>query len=196
REAGRYGVECDLREAAERARAPWLRRRVRVYEDGFLLIESDRAAQPQGVSRGSFSTDGLSLTFSSLTRGTPLGNGRTYVARPARWDPLGIADRRGLAAALLAAAGGALCLARRSRAFAQAWPIASLVSAAALVVEGLGATRALVHVDAGDTLGAAEAIARGAVPYRTLYYAPYTPLRAHAFSLCGRLWPGPGPPSY
>jgi hypothetical protein len=58
------------------------------------------------------------------------------------------------------------------------------------------ARRAPFHVDAGDTLGAAEAIARGAIPYRTLYYSPYTPLGAYAFSLWGRLWPGSGPPPY
>jgi uncharacterized membrane protein len=195
REAG-FGADCDLRDAAERAQAPWLRRRIRVYEDGLLLIEVGRKAQPESESRGSFYTDGLHLLFSALTRGDPITNGRTYVARPARWDPLGVADRRLLVAAVLLITGGAVCLARRGRAFAQAWPIVTLVSVAALAVQLAAAAHGLVHVDAGDTLGAAEAITRGAVPYRTLYYSPYTPLGAYAFSLWGRLWPGSGSPSY
>jgi hypothetical protein len=196
REAGRFGAECDLRAAADRARAPWLRQGIRVYEDGFLLIGAASPTEPRRESRGSFYTDGMSLTFSALARGHPLSNGRTYAARPARWDPLGVADHRFQAAALLILTGGAVCLARRRRAFALAWPMVSLVSAAAIAVQLSGARRALVHVDAGDTLGAAEAITRGAVPYRTLYYSPYTPLGAYAFSLWGRLWPGSGPPPY
>ena len=196
RETGSFGAECDLRAAADRARAPWLRRGIRVYEDGFLLIEAASPTEPQRDSRGSFFTDGMSLTFSALARGHPLSNGRTYAARPARWDPLGVADHRLQAAALLILTGGALCMARRRRAFALAWPMVTLVSAAAIAVQLSGARRAPVHVDAGDTLGAAEAIMRGAVPYRTLYYSPYTPLGAYAFSLWGRLWPGSGPPPY
>jgi hypothetical protein len=196
RESGRFGAECDLRAAADRARAPWLRRGIRVYEDGFLLIEAASPTEPQRDSRGSFYTDGMSLTFSALARGHPLSNGRTYAARPARWDPLGVADHRLQAAALLILTGGAVCLARRRRAFALAWPMVTLVSAAAIAVQLSATRRAPVHVDAGDTLGAAEAIMRGAVPYRTLYYSPYTPLGAYAFSLWGRLWPGSGPPPY
>ena len=196
RESGSFGAECDLRAAADRARAPWLRRGIRVYEDGFLLIEAASPTEPQRDSRGSFFTDGMSLTFSALARGHPLSNGRTYAARPARWDPLGVADHRLRAAALLILTGGAVCLARRRRAFALAWPMVTLVSAAAIAVQLSAARRAPVHVDAGDTLGAAEAIMRGAVPYRTLYYSPYTPLGAYAFSLWGRLWPGSGPPPY
>src|SRR5262249_37083669 len=45
-------------------------------------------------------------------------------------------------------------------------------------------------------LGAAEAITRGAVPYSTLYYSPYTPLGAYLFSWWGRLWPGADPAPY
>ena len=196
RETGSFGAECDLRAAADRARAPWLRRGIRVYEDGFLLIEAASPTEPQRDSRGSFFTDGMSLTFSALARGHPLSNGRTYAARPARWDPLGVADHRLQAATLLILTGGVVCLARRRRAFALAWPMVTLVSAAAIAVQLSAARRAPVHVDAGDTLGAAEAIMRGAVPYRTLYYSPYTPLGAYAFSLWGRLWPGSGPPPY
>ncbi len=196
RETGSFGAECDLRAAADRARAPWLRRGIRVYEDGFLLIEAASPTEPQRDGRGSFYTDGMSLTFSALARGHPLSNGRTYAARPARWDPLGVADHRLQAAALLILTGGAVCLARRRRAFALAWPMVTLVSAAAIAVQLSAARRAPVHVDAGDTLGAAEAITRGAIPYRTLYYSPYTPLGAYAFSLWGRLWPGSGPPPY
>jgi len=196
RETGSFGAQCDLRAAADRARAPWLRRGIRVYEDGFLLIEAASPTEPQRDSRGSFFTDGMSLTFSALARGHPLSNGRTYAARPARWDPLGVADHRLQAATLLILTGGVVCLARRRRAFALAWPMVTLVSAAAIAVQLSAARRAPVHVDAGDTLGAAEAIMRGAVPYRTLYYSPYTPLGAYAFSLWGRLWPGSGPPPY
>ncbi len=195
-EAGRLGAECDLRAAAAQARAPWLLGRVRVYEDGVLLSMADGPESPRDQSRGAYYTDGERLTFSALTRGHPISNGRIYVARPARWDPLGIADRRPLAAGLILVAGVAVCLARRGRAFAQGWPTVALVSAAALAVQLAAVPRALVHVDAGDTLGAAEAITRGAVPYRTLYYAPYTPLGAYAFSLWGRLWRGTGPPPY
>jgi len=196
REAGRFGAECDLRAAADRARAPWLRKGIRLYEEGLPLIAAASPTEPQRDSRGSFHTNGAELTFSALARGHPLTNGRTYTARPARWDPLGVADHRLLAAALLVVTGGAVCAARRRRAFAQAWPMVTLVSAAAIGVQLAAVRRALVHVDAGDTLGAAEAITRGAVPYRTLYYSPYTPLGAYAFSLWGRLWPGAGPPSY
>jgi hypothetical protein len=196
RETGSFGAECDLRAAADRARAPWLRQRIRLYEDGLLLVEASSPNEPRGGSRGSFSTDGATLTFSALARGHPLSNGRTYTARPARWDPLGVADDRLAAAALLLVTGGAVCLARRGRAFARAWPMITFVSAAAIAVQLAAARRAPVHVDAGDTLGAAEAITRGAIPYRTLYYSPYTPLGAYAFSLWGRLWPGSGPPPY
>jgi hypothetical protein len=195
-EAGRFGAECDLRAAAERAQAPWLRKRIRVNEDGFRLIEVASEVQPQGDARGSFYTDGARLLFSALARSDPRSNGRTYVARPDHWDPLGVAAWRPLAAALLLVTGCAVCLVRRRRAFAQAWPIVTLVSISALAVQWTAVGRALVPVDAGDTLGAAEAITRGAVPYRTLYYSPYTPLGAYAFSLWGRLWPGSGPPPY
>jgi len=196
RETGRFGAECDLRAAADRAQAPWLRKGIRVYEDGLPLIAAASPAEPQGDSRGSFHTTGADLTFSALARGHPLTNERTYTARPARWDPLGVADHRLRAAALLLVTGAAVCVARRRRAFAQAWPMVTLVSAAAIAVQLFAARRALVHVDAGDTLGAAEAITRGAVPYRTLYYSPYTPLGAYAFSWWGRLWPGADPPPY
>ncbi len=195
REAGRLGAECDLRAAAERAQAPWLRKGIRVFEEGLPLIAVDSPTEPQD-NRGSFHTSGADLTFSALARGHPLSNERTYTARPSRWDPLGVAGRRLQAAALLLLTGGAVCVARRRRAFAQAWPLVTLVSAAAIGVQLSAARRALVHVDAGDTLGAAEAITRGAVPYRTLYYSPYTPLGAYAFSLWGRLWPGADPPPY
>jgi hypothetical protein len=196
RETGSFGAQCDLRAAADRARSPWLLQRIRLYEDGLLLVEASSPNEPRRGSRGSFSTDGATLTFSALARGHPLSNGRTYTARPARWDPLGVADDRLAAAALLLVTGGAVCLARRGRAFARAWPMITLVSAAAIAVQLAAARRTPVHVDAGDTLGAAEAITRGAIPYRTLYYSPYTPLGAYAFSLWGRLWPGSGPPPY
>lgn len=196
RETGAFGAECDLRAASEEARAPWLRGRIRVYEDGLLLIETDDASGPEGKMRGSYTTDGARLTFSAVARGLPLSNGRSYVARPARWDPLRLADRRPLAATLLVIAALGVCAARRRRALAQAGPIVTLVCAAALGVQLSAVGWARVHGDAGDTLGAAEAITRGAIPYATLYYAPYTPLGAYAFSLWGRLSPGSGAPGY
>jgi hypothetical protein len=196
REAGRFGAECDLRAAADRAQAPWLRQGIRVYEDGLPLIASGSPTEPQRDTRGSFHTNGADLTFSALARGQPITNGRTYTARPTRWDPLGLANHRLRAAALLLVTGGAVCAARRRRAYPQAWPMVACVAAAAIGLQLFAARRALVHVDAGDTLGAAEAITRGAIPYRTLYYSPYTPLGAYAFSLWGRLWPGAGPPPY
>jgi len=195
RETGRLGADCDLRAAADRAQAPWLGKGIRVYEDGLPLIAADRPTDPRDT-RGSFHTSGADLIFSALARGSPISNERTYTARPARWDPLGIASHRLPAAALLVVMGALVCATRRRRAFAQGWPMATLVSVAAIGVQLAGARRALVHVDAGDTLGAAEAIARGAIPYRTLYYSPYTPLGAYAFSLWSRLWPGANPPPY
>jgi hypothetical protein len=194
--AGQFGASCDLRAAAERSAAPWLRQRIRVYEDGLLLSEADSARWPRSERRGSYYTDGAQLTLSALERGHPASNGRTYLARPFGWDPLGVAGRRLWAEVALLAGAVVVCAARPRRAFAQAWPIAALTAAAAVAVQLAGAHRAAVHVDAGDTLGAAEAITRGAIPYRTLYYSPYTPLGAYAFSVWGRLWPGAGPPPY
>jgi hypothetical protein len=107
-----------------------------------------------------------------------------------------VSDHRGLCAALLGLAAAAACAWRRERPLALAWRIAALMTLAALAVQLTAARHALVHVDAGDTLGAAEAIVRGAVPYRSLYYSPYTPLGAYAFALWSRAWPGGGPPPY
>jgi hypothetical protein len=195
-EVGRFGVHCDLRVAAERASVPWLRRSLRVYESGLLLREAGQAAQPRNQDRGTYYTDGALLTFSALTRGRPGSNGQTYVARPVRWDPLGVADRRGLTAVLLLTAVSAVCVVRRGRAFTGGWPIAAAISGGAIAVQLVSAARSMVHVDAAEVLLSAEAIARGAVPYRTLYYSPYTPLGAYAFSWWGRLWPGADAPPY
>jgi hypothetical protein len=192
REAGWFGADCDLAAAAARADAPWLRKRIHIFEDGLRLVEAPGWSGPEGDARGTYFTNGAHVTFSALVRGHPLSNGRTYVARPQRWDPLGVAEHRPEIASVLVLAGAAVCLVRRRRARAQAWTIAALVSAAALVVQLTAARHALVHVDAGDTLGAAEAIQRGASPYGTLYYSPYTPLGAYAFALWGVLWPGGG----
>ena len=193
-ESGRFAVECDLRAAALRARAPWLRQGLRVYESGLLLREARQVAQPRDDDRGTYYTDGATLTFSPLTRGRPNSNGRTYVARPSRWDPLRVTDHRGFAGVLLLAAAGAACVIRCGRAFTQGWPIAAAISGAGIAVQLAAATRSPVHVDAAEVLLSAEAIARGAVPYRSLYYSPYTPLGAYAFSWWGRLWPGGNPP--
>lgn len=65
----------------------------------------------------------------ALDRSDPRTNGHAYVVHPAARDPLGLrlseGSRRGVAAALVAAAFAALCLARarrRARLMNQAWP--------------------------------------------------------------------------
>lgn len=196
-EAGRFAVQCDLVAAAERTGKGWLRRGIRVYEDGLLLRQADRAADVRRENPGSYHTTGLLLTLAALDRSDPRQTGHDYSIRPAQHNPLGLTrDGRRVALVVLLVAFGLLCVARRSQLepLALHGAIAAAVSATLVqVVAVLLATP--VHVDDGYWLPGAEAVARGARPYTGLAFL-YTPLGLYEFALWGRLWDGAGPPPY
>jgi hypothetical protein len=191
-DAGRFAVSCDLDAAASRTHAAWLKRGVRIYEDGILMRWAERAADVRRENPGSYQTTGALLTLAALDRSDPRSNGRDYVVRPTSFDPLGLdsGNRRPWALGLVLAAFAGSGLLRRSL----LWAGTATISAAALAVQLLAIlAEAPVPVDAGYVLGTAEALARGARLYSTLLYN-YTPLGAYEFSLWGRLWRGAAPP--
>ena len=195
-EVGRFGVRCDLNAVADRLGQPWLRKNVRVYEDGVRLREAPNAGQASRYYAGSYHTTGQVLTFSALDGSDPRTNGRTYVARslvprgPWGDDP---APRRALAGGVLAAAVAAVAWGRRERALTLIGAAAVGTAVAALVVQVVCVVKeSPVHVDTGYALATAEAVNAGAVPYRTVLYH-YAPLGLYEYALWGRLWPGPGP---
>lgn len=190
--AGRTSLRCDLEAAAARSGRGWLKQGLAVYEDGIALRAADRERDARREHPASFHTDGQVLTFSALDRSDPRTNGHQYVARPAEYDPL--RGQRPLAWASLVAAFALACWRRGPRraelirATALSIGLVLLAVQVAIVLEAQP-----VHVDTGETLGAAEAIARGAVPYKTLAYDLYTPLGAYQLGYWSRLWPGPQP---
>ena len=196
-EAGRFAFGCDLEAASRSTGTDWLKRGIHVYEDGILLRWANRAADVRRENPGSYQTSGRLLTLASLDRTDVRTNGRKYIARPVELDPLGLSlgSRRALVA---------LCLAAAVVAFGLWWPQstprwggAGAIAVAALAVQLVSVVaEAPVPVDAGDVLPAAEAITRGAVPYRSLLYNLYTPLGAYQFSFWGRLWMGASAPPY
>jgi hypothetical protein len=192
-DAGRFAVQCDLDAATARSGRAWLRKSLRVYEDGLLLRSADHAGDVRRENPGSYHTNGRTLTLASLDRSDPRSNGRAYLLRPAEHDPLGLSrEARRAAILLLLAAFGVLCLLRRSAGLALAGAIlTSLAGVAVQVVCVLQA--APVHVDAGYWLPAAEAAARGTRPYTGLAFL-YTPVGLYQFALWGRLWPSGAPP--
>src|SRR5690349_9446252 len=81
-EMGRFGVRCDVRALAETPDRAWLRRNVRVYEDGIRLREAPNAGEASRYYPGSYHTNGQALTFSATDGSDPRTNGRAYVVRP------------------------------------------------------------------------------------------------------------------
>lgn len=198
RPAGRLAAQCDLAAAADRSGAAWLRTGLRVFEDGLVLRAADRPGEVRNEQPGSYHTTGRLLTFSSLDGSDPAGNGREYRARPLEFDPLGLAagPRRAVLAALLLLAFAGACWLRRARLepFLGAATLAVALAGLALQVPAV-VIGAPVHVDAGYALPAAESVANGGVPYRSLLFN-YTPLGVFEIALWSRAWPGPDPPPH
>jgi hypothetical protein len=194
-EAGRFAVQCDLEAAAAQPGRAWLRRGLRVYEDGVPLRQADRAGDVRRENPGSYHTSGRLLTLASLDRSDPRSNGRDYVLRPAQHDGLGMShDARRAAVAALLLAFSVLCFRQRSPALALSGATAAALAGTAVQIASV-LLAAPVHVDAGYWLPNAEAAARGARPYTGLAFL-YTPLGLYEFALWSRIWPGAGPPPY
>lgn len=194
--AGRSAWRCDLEAAVARTGRPWLGQSLAVYEDGIALRAADRERDARREHPGTFHTDGQLLTLSALGRGDPRSNGHEYLLRPAEYDPLRLRGTgRGVVVGVVAAIAFALLAWRAgARRGVLIHTTALCVSVALIVVQvAIALLAQVIHVDTGETLGAAEAIARGAVPYSTLAYLTYTPLGAYQLAAWSKLWPGPPP---
>ena len=197
--AGRFGVSCDLEQLSRDSESAWVRKSIRVYENGLPLREVGTSRSVRREGEGTYHTTGFLLTFSSLDGSDPRSNGRDYTLRSLRrLDQilLGSGPWRTVVVIALVASLAGLCLRFRSRAVPLLISTATAVSVACVSVQLLAVfTETPIHVDTGLFLPTAEAMAAGAIPHVDIDLG-YTPLGLYELGYWGRVWPGPAPVPY